>query len=160
MLNCRKNFDVVILVQVIASVNNNQEVHIHASGYPRFERFYMNIDVWIGYKNRRVMLAIVSEISDQYERCQFWNFRPLVSVGEIMLMFPWISPMSSLELMSLLMIFLGPFIGISDSAPEVWKNAVKSLVDVMRFFEKAMSETIEQKTDSLTKTKWFFHSTQ
>ena len=69
-----------------------------------------------------------------------------------MLMFLLIFPMSSLELMSflaLLMIFLGP----DSESRNIKTNAVKSLVDVMRIFEKATSEMIEQKMDSITKKK-------
>ena len=109
MLICWGNIDIGILVQVM--------VLMYGSGNPRFISFYMKIGVWIRcYINRRVKLSIVSEIRDQYERRQFWNFGPLrlrwrVGVGG----------MSSLELISLLaltMIFLGPLIVISDSSPE------------------------------------------
>ena len=60
--------------------------------------------------------------------------------------------MSSIELMSflaLLMTFLGP----DSESRNIKKNAVKSLVDVMRIFEEATSEMIEQKMDSITKKK-------
>ena len=52
------------------------------------------------------------------------------------------------------------FLSVADDIPwsrqriqKYKKNAVKSLVDVMRIFEEATSEMIEQKMDSITKKK-------
>ena len=52
------------------------------------------------------------------------------------------------------------FLSVADDIP--WSNHrnFRKRIQKYKIFEKATSEMIEGKMDSITKTKWFYHSTQ